>query len=189
MVLEYILFDSVYGSILVAAIAFGAMRLVATKLPIGENLIYGAAFLVFLLAVVTLPSYPSYQFAREVEEQSSDAPHMRKIEEKQSSRHLTRPLTLFFPPTIYFRYVGPRGPLEPDSFLDVHWAYGHEPLQIIYEVFCDEKELWASVPDSEGVFRMVTEYAVPMKDEDHELFCQSDWSVEKEALRQMILSQ
>lgn len=84
--------------------------------------------------------------------------------------------------------VMPNSPIE-GGYREVLLTYEEEPRITMFDPDCSEKTILYSEPDSEGVFRYTTRTAQPMSEQEFPIYCEYDWSKEKEALRAEALRQ
>jgi hypothetical protein len=100
---------------------------------------------------------------------------------------LTEPLTWFRAP-IGSILVMPNSPIE-GGYREVLLRYGERPQIKMADPDCSEKTIIYSEPDSEGVFRYTSRTAQPMSALEFSIYCDYDWSKEKESLRAEALKQ
>jgi len=80
-------------------------------------------------------------------------------------------------------------PVPTGGFREVLLRYEEEPRISMSEPDCSDKTILYSGPDSEGVFRYTSRTSQPMNEQEVAIYCEYDWSKEKEALRAEALKQ
>ncbi|MFQ5674189.1 MAG: hypothetical protein ACE5G9_13990 [Nitrospinales bacterium] len=130
---------------------------------------------------------PRYQFEKE---------SLSKIEEKEWIRvinktnwgSITEPLTWFYAPVGSIFIVMPNGPVE-GGFREILMRYGEDSRVTMSEADGTNHTILYSEPDHEGVFGYTSEKAQAMNEQEISIYCEYDWSKEKEALRAEMLRQ
>jgi len=178
---KWLVFDSIIGILIVAAavyfVAAGIKRFV-TKFPNPGVL----AALVFFAGIFTVPSVPRYQFEKEALSQIEGKEWIGVIN-KTNWGSLMEPLTWFRAPVGSIFMVMPNSPIEEDRYREILLRYKKEPRIRISDTDCQERTIMYSEPDNEGVYRHTSEKAQPMTKQEINIYCEHDWSKEKEALR------
>jgi hypothetical protein len=189
--IEGFLFNTVYGIALLVSPIFG-LAWIAYKFSKGSLLSFYVAGGLSALVFLVVPSVPRFLFERRILEQTGGLPGLRLIESARWG-DLVEPVTWFHAPYGAFRFVGPFSPIEdiegPNrTFRELIFRYGEKPGIYIRSVFCDDGEYGIAAPDENGVFRIVTEDWQELSAEDKQIFCEKDWTHEKEELRQFALT-
>jgi hypothetical protein len=184
--IEGFLFNTDYGIALLVSPIVG-IAWITYKLSKGSLLPFYIAGGLIVLAFLNVPSIPRFLFERRILEKAASAPGIRLV---NSSRwgDLLAPITWFYTPYGFFRFVGPFSPIEdikgPNrTFRELIFAYGEEPHVYIREVFCDNGEYSIAAPDETGVFRILDKDWQKLSAEDKKVFCEEDWTKEQEELR------
>jgi len=181
---------SIYGIALLAAPIYGIFWLLRRFCPRSPHPGIPTGIAV-LLAFLTFPSLPRYSFEAKALENIEQAKHM-KLVSTSNWGSLTEPLTLIKTPIGFFRLVGPAtGPGEiydrkqpRNMFISVILRYG-EDKQLVEraDADCSDRTVWYSAPDASGAFRYQTNKAKRMNDEDHKIFCETDFSEQWEFIQ------
>jgi len=183
-VARWFFIDSIFGAALIAAglyfVAAGIKKL-APKFP--NPFAISAIF--FFVSIFTLPSIPRYEFEKEALSQIEGKGWIRVIN-KTKWGDITEPLTWFHAPVGSVFTVMPESPLE-DSYREILLRYKEEPRIRLSEPDCQEKTIRYSEPDSEGVFRYKSLERQTMNEQEMAIYCESNWTKEKEALRAEML--
>jgi hypothetical protein len=183
---KWLFLESIYGiAVIAAAVYFVALGInkIIPKSP-NPGILAGLAF---LIALFTLPSLPRYQFEKESLSQIEGKEWLRIINETQWGS-VTEPLTWFNAPIGSIFMVMPNSPIE-GGFREVLLRYEEEPRITMSDPDCSDKAILYSEPDSEGVFRYTSRTPQPMNEQEIAIYCEYDWSNEKEALRAEALKQ
>ncbi len=183
---KWLFLESIYGIAVIAVAVYFLAVGIKKIIPKSPNPAALAA-LAFFAALFTLPSLPRYQF---------ESKSLSKIEGKKWIRvinktnwgSLTEPLTWFRVPVGSIFMVMPNSPIE-GGYREVLLRYEEEPRISMSEPDCAEKTILYSEPDGEGVFRYTSKTAQPMSGQEFTIYCDYDWSKEKEALRAEALKQ
>ena len=183
---KWLFLESIYGIAVIAAVvyfvAFGIKKVIPKSPDPGA-----IAVLAFFAALFTLPSFPRYQFDSESLAQIEGKEWIRVIN-KTKWGSLTEPLTWFSAPIGSFFMVMPNSPIE-GGYREVLLRYEEKPRIKMSDPDCSAKAILYSEPDSEGVFRYTSQTAQPMSAQEFSIYCDYDWSKEKEALRAEALKQ
>ena len=84
--------------------------------------------------------------------------------------------------------VMPNSPIE-GGFREILLRYEEDPRITMSDPDCSDKKIFYSEPDSEGVFRYTSKIPQVMNEQEIAIYCDYDWSKEKEALRAEALKQ
>ena len=192
---EWFLFKSIYGATIVAAIVYGLLKvLLAIYISDKSGRVSGLvalppAAIVFLSFVLLAPSYVRSNFEKDTRLRI-EANRALRLVSTTNWGSLTEPYTLFTDCCVGFFEVVTPDPMTDGNFSDQPTAfrrfgirYEHDPLIQLHVVSCGDREFELSMPDSSGVFR-IHDHAVELSDEGFELYCESDWSSEMNALRE-----
>lgn len=183
---KWLFLESILGiAVITAAVYFLGMGIkkVFPKAPNPGTL----AGLTFVFTIFTVPSLPRYQFESDSLAQIEGKEWIRVIS-KTNWASLTEPLTWFRAPVGSIFMVMPNSPIE-GGFREVLLRYEEEPRISMSEPDCTEKTILYSEPDGEGVFRYTSRTAHPMSEQEFTIYCDYDWSKEKEASRAEALKQ
>jgi hypothetical protein len=188
---EGLLFNSIYGVALLVSPMFG-IAWIAHKLSKGSLLPFYIAGGLSVLVFFAVPSIPRFLFEQRVLKQAASIPGVRLVNITRWG-DLAEPVTWFHAPYGAFRFVGPLSPIEDTkgsnrTFREFVFRYGEVPAVHIRQVFCDDGEYSLAVPDQTGAFRVITEDWPALSAEDRQLFCEEDWTEEKEELRRAALA-
>ncbi len=187
--INWIFFDTIFGIATIVMATYGIVRLLfkdkENKTP---EIIAGVAF---FTALLTIPSIPRYQFENEIREKINQSPWMRVVNETKWG-DLTEILTLFVTPVGSFTLVMPNEPTI-GGFSVITFQYDEDPIESLIEPECSDETYTYSYPHN-GKFVYGTEEdgsfdVVKMQGWEHEQFCKSDWSKEKDALGEYRLKQ
>lgn len=183
---KWLFLESIYGIAVIAAVVYFIAVGIKKIIPKSPN--PGAiAALAFIAALFTLPSLPRYQFENESLAQIEGKEWIRVIN-KTNWGSFSEPLTWFRPPIGSIFMVMPNSPIE-GGYREVLLRY-EEKLRIkMSDPDCSEKTILYSEPDGEGVFRNTSRTSQPMNTQEFNIYCEYDWSKEKEALRVEALKQ
>lgn len=181
---KWLFFDSIYGTVIIAAVTYGVFWAVRRAIPKMPNPAIFAV-VVGLLGLFTLPSVPRYQFERKVASQIEGKAWIRVVNRTKWG-DLTEPLTLVATPVGSFTLVMPNDPIT-GGYREVVMRYGEEPMVSMVEPDCKDFTVLYARPDPEGVFRYTTAGEQKMTKLEQETYCQHDWTPEKEALRAEML--
>ena len=183
---KWLFIESIYGIAVIAAavyfITFGIKKIIP-ETP-NPGVLAGIAF---VIALFTLPSLPRYQFESDSLSQIEGKEWIRVIN-KTKWGSITEPLTWFHAPVGSIFMVMPNSPIE-GGYREVLLRYEEKPRITMSDPDCTEKTILYSEPDGEGVFRYKTRTAQPMNKQEYSIYCEYDWSKEKEALRAEALKQ
>ncbi|MBT5418762.1 MAG: hypothetical protein HOB43_08530 [Thiotrichales bacterium] len=183
---KWLFLESIYGIAVIAAAVYFLAVGIKKIIPKSPN--PGAlAALAFFVALFTLPSLPRYQFESESLSQIEGKEWIRVIN-KTNWGSLTEPLTWFRAPVGSIFMVMPNSPIE-GGYREVLLRYEEEPRISMSAPDCAEKTILYSESDGEGVFRYTSRTAQPMREQELTIYCDYDWSKEKEALRAEALKQ
>ena len=176
-------FGTIWGGAVIAAIAYGVAWLLGRLLK--RSLFPEAVFAVVIIACfATFPSIPRYQFESDVRDKLKKAPWARVIEEVRWG-DVTEPLTWFSTPVGHFKIASP-DPITIDRFnISIVQFNTGEPTPHIIDVYCESKTYSDSVPDNEGVFRVLPN-DVEMTKLEYREYCETRWETERQALRDML---
>jgi hypothetical protein len=182
--IKWIFIDSIYGIAIIAAIAyflaFGIKKIIP-KFPKPE---FFAGF-IFFIALFTIPSIPRYQFEKNALAQIDGKPWIRVIN-KTKWGDITEPLTWFNAPVGSIFIVMPND-ISIGGFREVLMQYDKEPKVSMSDPDCTDNTIFHSVPDSEGTFRYTSNEAKQMTEKEIKMYCEYNWSLEKQALATEIL--
>jgi len=177
-IIIWFLTDSVFGTMLLAAGAYGLAKLV--KFPVPE----AAGVVVFLIGMFTLPSYPRYKFENDTYAELAKHPEYRIVQTTYWGS-LTEPLTWFHSFTGHFRAVAP-DPISSDEdlhismFRQIVFRYDEKPQEWIFNVLCEDNKMSSQIRGENGKFELLSKDWEPISKENRNLFCKSDWSKETE---------
>lgn len=183
---KWLFLESIYGIAVIAAVVYFMAVGIRKIIPKSPNPGVIAA-LAFIAVLFTLPSLPRYQFESESLAQIEGKEWIRVIN-KTNWGSITEPLTWFRSPIGSIFMVMPNSPIE-GGYREVLLRY-EEKLRIkMSDPDCSEKTILYSEPDGEGVFRNTSRTSQPMNTQEFNIYCEYDWSKEKEALRVEALKQ
>lgn len=183
---KWLFLGSIYGIAIIAGSVYFialAVKKIVPKLP---NPIV-IAVLVFFVALFILPSIPRYQFEKSSLSQIEGKEWIRIIN-KTKWGSITEPLTWFHAPVGSIFIVMPNSPIE-GGYREVLMRYEEKPRTRIAEPNCNDQTILYSEPDGQGVFRYSSRKAYPMSEKELSIYCEYDWTKEKEALRNEMLKQ
>lgn len=182
---QWVLFKTIYGSALVAGLTFlifAGLRRFWSRSP-NPALLAGAAF---LISVLTLPSVPRYQFEREVRTVMAQ-PWVRVVSEAYWG-HLTEPLTLIRTPLGAVTMVMPEA-FPNEGFRQVIFRYNEKPDVSFVEPYCNDFTAHHFRPDEKGTIRYTSTEPQKMDEFERRVYCSDSWEKEKEELRKHLLGQ
>jgi hypothetical protein len=171
---------SVYGIVGSAALLYWVLGLTkrwATWIPDPTYVVVPLA----LVAIVTVPSIPRYRFESESLATIDASPWIRVVD-KTKWGSLTEPLTLLRTPVGFFHLFMP-DPMEAGNYREIILRYGEDPRVVLSEPDCTDGTVLRAEADGEGTFRYTSTQPMPMDPAEAILFCNSDWSTERAALR------
>ena len=164
--------DRIFGTLLFTAGAYGVAKLV--KVPVPEVV----GVVVFVLCLLTLPTYPRYKFERDTFAELAKHPEYR-IVEKTYWGSSTEPVTWFHHFVGHVRAIAPdpmNSPEDGAAFKGIVFSYKEEPREWMYDVWCKDSQMSSASPDDNGVFRLTSKDWQPISAEDRMVFCDTDWS-------------
>ncbi len=176
--LEWFFVTSIYGGVLIIAAIYLLAKGLKKKVKRFPNpeVIGGIAF---LLAVFTMPSIPRYTFERQTLADIEGKDWIRIVETTRWGG-IAEPLTWVNTPIGAFHIVTPE--LEANTFRETVLRYDDDHRVRIVTIYCDEREISISMPGAGGVFRYIENGRfAPMNDRDAKVYCNYDWSKEREA--------
>ena len=146
---------------------------------------YKATIFISIIAALTLPTIPKYNFANEVNKTFKDASEFRLIT-SSSAVSLAEPLAFIKSPTTFFFYVSPLQPpqssgysfgSDSNSFIVLEFEYKKPPTQQIIDADCKNEMVRISKP-IDGSFKYVDDR--PMVPQEKFYFCIKDYSYEND---------
>lgn len=178
-ILSWLFFDSIYGSIAIAALVFGLFWVLKQKFPSAPHpAVFGGV--AFVIAIGLLPSIPRYQFESTTIESVKARPYVREINRAYWG-DLTEPLTLVKTPVGSFTLAYPS--IIQGRFNQAVLRYDEKPALSIVDVDCSNFTAMVAEPDAEGVFREVSETPTQLADFQKKAYCDdADWWKERQAL-------
>jgi len=183
--IEWIMYESIYGVILITAIAvYSAIGLRKVFPIISEKFVAAFSFLVFIISLFTLSSVPMYQFEGKVIRDISDKPWFRIIDRKTTSSLLT-PITIFIPPVTTILISRPSVTFGYGSFIETLLIQdGVEMVELgrLVRINCQEKSIALSLflPLGEPI-KESTSGKKKMTVSDNNNYCLYDWAKEEAA--------
>ena len=183
---RWLFIDSIYGIAIIAAAVYFVAAGIRKIIPKFPNP-YAIAAIAFLVALFTVPSIPRYEFEKEALSQIEGKEWIRVIN-KTNWGSITEPLTWFHAPVGSIFIIIPNSPIE-GGYREVLMRYEEKPRIRMSDPDCTDRTIWYSEPDSEGVFRYTTPKAQSMNEQEVSIYCEYDWTEEKEALRTEMLKQ
>ena len=187
-ILENLIFNTMGGVLLAMAVAYflaKVIRKIFPKFPKPETMM-GLAFLIGLL---TIPSIPKYSFENDTFAKLEGMTWVKIVNENYESSILD-PVTWFKKPLNSIYFVQPANPLLGHTgYQEIFLKYGEEDEVHFADPNCEDKTVHYSTPDSKGVVRYVSPLPGEMEDHHFSLYCEHDWSVNEEKLRQFLLKE
>lgn len=184
--IESLFTKSIYGIAAITAvsyfIALGLKKIFPKSLDPGA-----IAVIFFFVALLTIPSIPRYKFESNSLSSIEGKDWIRVIN-KTKWGDLLEPLTWFNAPTGSIYIVMPNNPID-GGFRDVLFRYEEKPRVRISDPDCSDKTISYSEPDGNGIFRYSSKEALRMTDKEVQIYCEYDWSKEKEALMKNLRKQ
>lgn len=189
------IFTTIYGAIAVVAIVAIPLVFLTRIFPIITETFIGAImFIVFVFSLFTLGSVPLYLFDKNVEKHIREVPEWVDVTSKETTSDIFLPLTLFYPPITGVFLTGPsdEGVLTKNQF--VQYILEPNGLKIkktgrLITVLCASNEIELPPKWSEaGEVFYAYSRTVPISQKNFQIYCERDWSQERELLRQQILS-
>lgn len=180
-IVNWIFSGSIYGVAIIAGAVYLlglAFKRVIPKVP--DPAIFGG--LAFVIALLTLPSIPRYQFERQALSLIQGKGWIR-VMNKTTWGSMTEPLTWFNAPIGSMYIVMPNNPIE-GGFREVLMRYEEEPQVAMIDPDCADMTIMRSRPDTEGVFRYTSKSPEDMTEKEISLYCEYNWAEEKTALRE-----
>jgi len=182
---KWLFLDSIYGIAIIAAVVYLlaiAFKKIIPRFPKPAAI----AALAFIVALFTLPSIPRFEFEKESLSKIEGKEWIRVIN-KTNWGSITEPLTWFYAPVGSIFIVMPNSPIE-GGFREVLMRYEEEPRITMSEPDCTNHTILYSEPDREGAFRRTSAKTQAMNEQEVSIYCEYDWSKEKEALRAKMLT-
>lgn len=183
---RWLFVESIYGIVVVAAAVYLTALGIKKVIPKLPNP-FALAAIAFVVAICTVPSLPRYQFEDEALSQIEGREWVRVIN-KTNWGSLTEPLTWFHAPVGSVFMVMPNTQTE-GGFREVLLRYQEQPQIRMSDPDCSGKTILYSEADNAGVFREISKRSQPMSEQEYSIYCEYDWSKEKEALRVETLKQ
>ena len=146
---------------------------------------YKATIFISIIAALTLPTIPKYNFANEVNKTFKDASEFRLVN-SSSAVSLAEPLALIKSPATFFLYVSPLQPPQSsgysfgsdnNSFIVIEYKYKELPTQEIIDADCTNTIISISKP-VDGTFKYIDER--PMFPQEKATFCINDYTYEND---------
>jgi len=146
---------------------------------------YKATIFLSIIAALTLPTIPKYNFANEVNKTFKDTSEFRLIT-SSSAVSLAEPLAFIKSPTTFFLYVSPLQPPQSsgysfgsdnNSFIVLEYKYQELPTQEIIDADCTNAMISISKP-VDGTFKYIDER--PMFPQEKATFCVNDYTYEND---------
>jgi len=192
-ILSWLFFESMIGIVVITGIVLIVFILLQKVIPKAPNPLY-IACAVFFIGLFTLPSIPRYKFEKDVFTELNGKDWVR-IVDKIKRGHIAEPLTLIKTPVGYFKAVMPNVDdiVMPNSddiaaFTEGIFQYKKEPILSIVITDCNKHIiLQYSQPDNEGVYRQLLEEPIKMNEDEKRIYCEYDWTKEKQALDEEML--
>jgi len=182
-ILEWFLTNSIYGIVGLASLAGGLTYLLRKRFSRIPNHTFVGMF-VFVILIIIVPTYPRYQFNKNISEMLEKSPHVRVLNLTYWGA-ISEPLTWFFDFIGSVHTVGPESPII-GGFKRVVLRFEEKPRVSLEEPDCTDKSISISEPDNKGTFRYTSRNR-KMQDDEKSLYCETDWSKEREALRKILL--
>jgi len=176
---NWLFLNSVYGIIAIAGLVYVILRAVRKRVPTFPNPVV-IAIPIAIIGMLTIPSIPRYQFEKETLAQIRGKNWIRVISQTQWG-DLTEPLTLIRAPIGTFFLVLPENPMT-GGYREVLIRYGERTRVSLSEPDCTDSTISHSEPDDQGVFRYTADFGRRMTASEFAIYCEYDWSREKEAL-------
>jgi len=190
------IFTTIYG--VAAVVAIVAMSLAFLKkffTVITERFMAITVFVVLIVSFFTLSSIPLYLFDANVNKHIKEAPEWVDVISKETTKDIFIPITLFYPPVTRVLLTGPSdsGVLTKNEYAQ----YLLEPdllsvkqLTRIVTIHCESKNIelppkWSEA--GENLYAYSRE--IPISKKNFEIYCERDWSREREALARKMLSE
>ncbi len=176
---KWLFLESIYGIAVITVVIYFLAIGIKKVIPNSPNPAVAGAF-VFVATLFTLPSIPRYQFEDESLSKIQEKDWIRVIN-KTKWGSITEPLTWFRAPIGSIFIVMPNSPME-GGYREVLLRYEEEPRVTMSDPDCTDNTILYSEPDKQGVFRYTSVEAQPMTEQEVSIYCEYDWSKEKEAL-------
>lgn len=178
-ILEWLFFETIYGIGLIGVVVYAIFWGVRCVVPKAPNPAFIAAP-VALIGLLIIPSIPRYLFEEKAFVQIDTSPWARLVDQAKWG-DITEPLTLIKTPVGFVKMVMPNGPTI-GGFKEVVLRYGEDPIISIIDPDCADFTYSMSQPDAQGNFRVVTTEHEAMTDQQREVYCEYDWTKERQAL-------
>lgn len=182
--LENALFEPIYGPAALGLLFIGIGYLLSKRSSRAASATYVLAGLLIFIGFAVFPTYPRYKFEKETLSQLYQDP-LEYVANRTPWGAITEPLTWFLDFTGSFHVVTFHSRLDalaiskdltvPRQFVSVFLRYKEEPSVSMIKVFCDAREYFRSVLDTEGVFRSETLDWQKMDDRMYQVYCAYDW--------------
>lgn len=188
--LEWFFTETIYGIFLLCLPVYGAAWVVKKFFKAAPHP-GSITFLAGLALLMTVPSFPRYQFQTKGLQMAQDHPEY-KLVSKAGYGDFLEPLTLINTPIGFFQFVSP-DPLsyregEDNQFHEVILRYKEDRQEKIVHAYCKDKTVEISEPDSKGMFRHTTDKPKEMNKWQEKDYCQTNYSEQVEAIRSKIVS-
>lgn len=180
--IKWLFFESIYGATGISVAIYYLLKVVR-KSDDKDNVPLVSAASVAIIGLLILPSIPMYDFESNVLATIADKPWMRVVN-KSKVGSLTEPLTWFTSSIGSITIVSPGEALNP-GFHVYSLTYNKKPLITLVEPECGDRIISYSKADSEGIYRADDKSSdLKMNDQEYDLYCKQDWTVEKKAINQ-----
>lgn len=182
---EWLRFDIAAAAVISFLVFFGLVWVLTRLervLPWLPKPLYLAAP-ILLLELFTIPSVPRYVFEWEALDEVGK-PWVRIID-RQTRSHLIEPATWIRPPLDSITGVAPLLGSMNGLYRQVTFKHGADPSGALIEPECRHHTITYAYPDTEGIFRSLPPR--DMTEADQQLYCKSDWTAERNAMRQQML--
>jgi hypothetical protein len=183
-VFDWIFFTSIYGVFIICAILLGVLTLLKKAAPKMPDLTWLVGVL-FLVLLFTFPTVKRYQFDSQARKMMKNLPPYSRIIHKSHGASITEPITWFKDFISNVDVVAPNA-FPNFGYRRVVMYFDEEPAISDEDPNCDSRKISISEPDSKGVFKVI-EFNQEMNSEEFKLYCETDWTKEKEILRLSIL--
>lgn len=177
---KWLFLESIYGIALIASAMYFIASGIKKVIPKAPHPIAIAA-LAFIVALFTLPSLPRYEFERESLAQIEGKEWIRIVKTTKWGS-FTEPVTWLRAPIGSISMVMPNTPME-GGYREVLLRYNERPRIKMADPDCSQKTIFYSEPDGQGMVRYTSSTAQVMNAQEVSIYCDYDWSKEKEALR------
>jgi hypothetical protein len=174
---QWFFLDSIYGGILVVAAVYSVAKFVKFRHASSPNPEVLAG-VVLVLCFLILPAIPRYYFERQTLDEL-DGKNWIRITNETYAGAIWLPVTWVKTPLYSITAVMPEL-IEADSYQLIRLTFDKEPYVASVTAWCEDSNIWFAEPDKAGTLRYTERRS--MRQAERQLYCESDWGEQRDAL-------